>query len=109
MKIKASEIKPGMVIGIDRGDNYKDTCLILAKKGFVEVEYTHLDTGEAYGGAMVGTIDGSTMVKVIRGKKRDKIIKTIKDEVFKNLHDIEYLIDMIRLIEAMGGEIESRD
>jgi superfamily II helicase len=100
MLIQASAIKAGMVIAIKR-DKYNEIALVLAKKGFVNVEFTHLDYQDAYGDALVGSIQGTKKVKVITGLKRKYIIKKIKDDVFKYLHDVEHLIDMIRLIEDM--------
>lgn len=97
--IKAWQMKPGMVIQTGRGC----ICLILAKEGRGTVQYTHLDYQQAYGGALVGTIKGEEMIKVLKGKKRKAVINSIKKEVFRNLHDIEVYIDMIRLIEAMEG------
>lgn len=91
MKIKACEIKPGMVIGISRGKldaKFPDIALVTATKGIYSVEYTHFNFQDAYGGQMVGTLKGSTKVKVITGKQRQHVIKTILTEVFRNLHDI---------------------
>ena len=104
MKIKAKEIQPGMVIGIDRGDNYGDISLVIATKGFVSVEYTHFNYIDSYGGAMIGTIDGKTKVKVITGKKRDKVIKSVKNDLFRNRQDVEKDIEMIWLIQAMDKQ-----
>lgn len=100
MKIKAKNIKPGMVIAIDRGDDFGDVCLVLATSGFVDVEYKHLDLQDAYD-ALIGIIKGETDVKVLKGKNRKDVIQKIKSQVFRRLHDIEATIDMIRLIEAM--------
>ena len=102
MKIKAKEIKPGMVIGIKRIKKYNDICLVTACSGYTEIEYTHLDLQDAYGGLVVGTLDGEEKVKVINGDQRKYIIDVIKKDVFKNLHDIENVVDTIRLIEAMS-------
>ncbi len=104
MKIKAKEIQPGMVIGINRGRGYDDICLVIATKGFVSVEYTHFDYIDAYGGAMVGTLDGKTKVKVITGKKRQKVIKSIKYDLFKSYNDTQKDIDTIWLIQAMDKQ-----
>lgn len=103
MKIKAFKIKPGMVIGIDRGDNFGDICLVtsIKRKGLVNIEYLHIDLLMAYHGKLVGSIDRKTKVKVIKGKKRKEVISKIKKEVFKSLHNVEADIDTIRLIEAM--------
>ena len=101
MLIPASKIKAGMVIGIKRKREYDDFCLILAKRGFVDVEYTHLGYQDAYGSAMVGSIKGTEKVKVITGAKRKIIIKRIRDDVFKYLFDVEHLIDTLNLIEDM--------
>ena len=102
--IKASEIKPGMVIAVQRGVNYEDACLILATTGITNVEYTYLDYQDSYGGAMIGSINGEKKVKVIVDKNRAIVIEKIKNDVFKNLHDIEQLVDTIRLIEAMSDQ-----
>lgn len=110
MKIKASQVKPGMVIGIDRGDNYGDVCLVLAIKNTGGIfnrnnvlEYTHLDVNDCYFGPLVGSIRAKSTVKVITGSERKATLKKIKDQVFKSLHNVERTIDTIRLIEAMGG------
>jgi len=101
MKIKASAIKPGMVICIKRNGKFDDFCLVTAVKGKSHVEYTHLDFQDAYGGLMVGSLSGDTEVKVVTGKERKHIISKIKDDMFKYLHDAENTIDTIHLIEAM--------
>lgn len=101
MKIKASAIKPGMVICIKRDTGWNDFCLVTAVKGKSPVEYTHLDFQDAYGGLMVGSLDGDTEVKVVLGKERKHIISKIKDDMFKYLHDAENVIDTLHLIEAM--------
>jgi len=98
--INASAIKAGMVINIKRG-KYNDIALILAKKGFTNVEYTHLSLDDAYGSAMVGSIKGTEKVKVITGAKRKYVIKQIRADVFKYLFDVEHLIDTLNLIEDM--------
>ena len=100
MRIIASAMKAGMVINIKR-NKYNDIALILAKSGRSNIEYTHLDYQDSYGGVMVGSITGTEKIQVITGAKRKYIIKKIKDDVFKYLHDVEHLIDMIRLIEDM--------
>ncbi len=108
MKIKASKIKPGMVININRkGANnrkYEDICLVTATTGHTKVNYTHLDFQDAYGGLLIGTIDGLEEVQIIKGKRRKYILDHIKNDVFRNLHDIENIIDTLRLIEAMERE-----
>ena len=104
MKIKANEMQPGMVIGIDRGHNYEDVSLVIAKKGFVEVEYTHFDFQDSYHGAMVGTIKGKKKIKVIKGKKRRRVIEQIKSDLHKNYHDVSRNIDTVWLILAMDND-----
>ncbi len=105
--IKASEIKPGMTIAIKRkGTTYDDFCLILAKSGHTNVEYTHLDFQDSYGGAMIGSIDGKELVKVIKGKKRQYIFDHIKKDIFKYKWDIEHIIDTLRLIESMDRSLK---
>lgn len=100
MKIKASEIKPGMVINIKRKNYNNDFCLVTAVSGYREVEYTHLNFQDAYNGLMIGSIKGSEKVQIITGKKRQYIINKIKDDVFRSFHDTENIINTIRLIEA---------
>lgn len=99
--IKAAAIKAGMVIGIKRRKDFDDIVLVLAKTGFTKVSYTFLDYADGYGGALCSDIGGKEKVKVIKGLKRKAVLKSIKDDVFKNLHDIQNLIDTIRLIEDM--------
>ena len=99
--IQASAIKAGMVIAIKRKEKYDDIALILAKKGFTDVEYTHLDYQDAYGSAMVGSIKGAEKVKVILGIQRQAVIKSIRNDVFKYLFDVEHLIDTLNLIQDM--------
>ena len=103
MKItEAQNIKPGMVIAIKRRKDYNDICLVTARRGHRDIEYTHLDLEDSYNGLMIGSIDGKEKVKIITGAKRKAIIERIKDDVFRKLHDTESLIDMLRLIESMG-------
>ena len=101
MKIKASAIKPGMVICIKRKSEFDDFCLVTATRGKVVVSYTHLDFQYAYGGLLVGSIKGSETVHVILGKKRKRILDRIKRDIFHNLHDVENIIDTLKLIEVM--------
>jgi hypothetical protein len=104
MKLMASAIKPGMVICIKRNGKWNDYCLVTAISGYSEIEYTHLDYQDSYGGLLIGSIKRDEVVKVMAGKERKLIISKIKDDVFRNLHDIENVIDTIRLIEAMGKQ-----
>lgn len=104
MKIKASKIKPGMVINVKRLSNKRvinDYCLVTAVSGHIDVDYTHLDFNDSYNGLVIGNIKGTTEVEVIVGKKRKYIIDKIKDDVFRSLHDTENIVNTIRLIEAM--------
>ena len=101
MKIKASAIKPGMVICIKRDTGWNDFCLVTAVRGKMDVEYTHLDFQDSYGGLMVGSLSGDTDVKVVSGKERKHIISKIKEDMFRYLHDAENTINTLRLIEAM--------
>jgi len=103
MEIKASAIKPGMVICIKRGD-FDDVYLVTTKKGFVKVEYTYLDFQDSYNGLYIGNISGDDLVNVITGKKRKYVIIKIKDAIFKRLHDTENIVNTINLIEAMGSK-----
>lgn len=106
MKIKASQIKPGMVIGIDRGGavnskkKYWDACLITTVNGVKTVEYTHLDL-YCNMGRMVGTIDGDRKVKVFTGKKRKTFFDVIKSQILSNLRRAEAEVELVRLVEAM--------
>jgi hypothetical protein len=100
--IPAHSMQPGMVIAISRTRKYDDICLVIATNGFVEVSYTHLDFQDSYGGPLIGTIDGKEIIKVIRGNRRNFVIKKIKEDVFRNHRDIENTIDIIKLIEAMS-------
>jgi hypothetical protein len=99
--IEASKIKAGMVIGITIKEPFDDIVLVIAKTGHTKIDYTYLDFQDSYGGAYCGTLDGKKIVKVFKGKRRKQILNHIKDDVFQNLHDIEHLIDVIRLIEDM--------
>ena len=104
MKIKACQIKPGMVIRMTRKwkkRNIEDISLVTATEGKVKVKYTHLDFQDAYFGLLAGTLDGETEVNVIVGKKREQVIDKIFREVIQNLSDIQNVIDTIRLIKAM--------
>jgi hypothetical protein len=104
--INASEIKPGMIIGIKRNDKYDDFCLIIATSGHVKVEYTYLDFQDSYGSTgYSGSIDGKERVKVIKGKKRKYIFNHIKDDLFKYKWDNEHLINTLRLIESMDSSL----
>lgn len=105
--IKASEIKAGMIIGITRGKHkFRDIVLILAKNGFVKVEYTHLGLQDSYGGAMCGTIDGKEQVLVITGKRRKEIFKSIRHDVYDNLHDLEDITNTLNLIRDMDKSLQ---
>lgn len=85
MKIKAGDMKPGMVIAIKRNKTFDDVCLVLARTGGksdMDIEYTHLDLQDSYGGALVGKINGNTLIKVYKGKKRKYVMAKIKEDLF---------------------------
>lgn len=107
MKIKACQIRPGMVVCFKRNGKFNDFALIIAVKGKIKVEYRHLDFQDSYGGSLIGTINGSENVQVILGEERKRIISKIKDDVFQYLSDVENLIDIIRLIEEIGEKNET--
>ncbi len=105
MKIKADDIQPGMVIGVDNEEGtFRSVYLITATgaSGLKEFNFTGLDLQQAYGGLLGGSLDSNKKVKVYKGKNRTHIIESMKKDVFRNLRDIEYLIDTIRLIEVMS-------
>jgi len=104
--IEASKIKPGMIIGIKRRVKYDDIVLVIAKTGFVKVDYTYFDYQDSYGGPFCGGIDGKEKVKVITGERRQHVFNHIKNDIFKNLHDVEHSIDTIRLIESMDSSLK---
>lgn len=102
-KIKAREIKPGMVINTRPNDNdVYGYCLVTACSGYVDISYTHFNYNDSFGGQMVGTLNGKDKVLLITGETRNSIIKNIKDDVFKALHYAERNVDLIRLIESMS-------
>lgn len=111
MKIKASQIKPGMLILRDYkrytslGKNRtKDYVLVTAKKGFVKVEYTHFNSLDGYSGRMIGFIDGKEKVKVITKKRlKERIVKEILNDRFQYKHDVDEDIDTLRLIQSMDA------
>ena len=98
--IEAKDIKAGMIIGRTIREDYDDIMLIIAKTGFTKVEYTYLDYQDGQD-AFCGSIDGKEKVKVFKGKRREYIFKHIRNDVFKNLHDAQNKVDIIRLIEDM--------
>lgn len=98
MRIKARQIKPGMVINI----RDKDYALVTSVKGYTEVECTHFNYSDGYMGRLTGYFSGEATVKVVTSKKkRAKIIKSILTDVFKLFHDAEDNIALIKLIQAM--------
>ena len=103
MKIKARDIKPGMVIGFDRCGNgkYDDICLVVSTKGLEKVSYGHFDYMDGYSGKMYSYLEGETKVKVIKGKKRQKVIKKIKSDIHRLYWDVKNDIDLIWLIQSM--------
>lgn len=110
MKIKAAEIKPGMVIRVGKKHKetgFEDICLITAVTGGSNVEYTHLGLHYAYEGKMVGAIEGAESVKVIQGRSRDAIIRTIMDEVFNRLLSVGKDFDMLRMVQEMDKRSEN--
>ncbi len=106
MKIKAREIQPGMVISrmIGANGDFEDLSLVISKKGYTSVEYKHFDYMDSYHGIMVGTMKGKEKIKVITGKKRAKVIKSIKSDLYRNLFDTERNIDFVWLILAMDKD-----
>lgn len=98
-KIKAMEIKPGMVV--DMGE--KDIVLVIATKGLVEIEYTHFRAHDLYMGLLIGSIDGKKTVKVVEEEEREAVIQKCLDKTYDRLHDVEKDIDTLRLIQAMSN------
>ena len=102
MKIKARQIKPGMVID-KKYKNDHDYMLVTAVKGYKEVECTHFNHCDGYMGRLIGFYDGKEEVRVVTNKKkRDKIIKDILGGVFRLLHDAEDNVALIKLIQTMS-------
>jgi len=100
MKIKAREIKPGMVIARRQNSKkYDDIVLIISKDGFgKEISYVHYDYQDAYIGLMCGYIDKDEKVKVLTGKKRKKVLEKILSDLFLLRRDAERNVDLLRLI-----------
>lgn len=99
-----------MVICIKRGKkkDINDIALVLAKSGFADVEYKHLDYNDAYNGVMIGSIKGTDKVEVILGEQRKAIFKEIRHDVFDRFHDAVDLVDTINLIEDMEADHDTR-
>ena len=102
-KLTPQDVKPGMVINIVRAHapDYYDACLVIATEGRVKISYTYLDYQEAYGGALIGKFSDTDKIYELTGDYRALVIKSVKKDLSRNKYDIEHLIDMVRLIEAM--------
>ena len=100
--IKASDIKPGMVVEIIKDD----VCLVTAiKRKCVQIQYTGFYMHDACDGALVSWTHSNKKVKVIRGKKRTAFIKEIAVEVRRGIGRREEGLNSIYLIQAMDNQI----
>ena len=102
MKIKAYEIQPGMVISKMIGD-LENISLItaLSSRTVKTISFAHFGFQDSFGGQMVGTYKTNQKVKVIKGVKRQQIIKKILEDVWRWQLSAERDVEMIRLIQAM--------
>ena len=91
-----------MVINI-LGANGQDCYELVASVGNgADIAISHYNFQDAYGGQMTRYVQRDVEIHgVVTGEKRKYIIKHILQDLFKNLHDVENDIDMVRLIQAM--------
>ena len=106
--MRAGKMKPGMLVDIDHKLG-PDPSLILAVKGYDEIEYTHICPITAYHGAMVGFIDRKQKVHEITGARRDAIFKEILRELYQAIHNLKSNVDSVKLIKAMLKRSEKKE
>ena len=105
-KIKAHQIKPGMLINTGPKKyihNY--LSLITAVSGVKNIEYTFFDYQDSYHGQFIGSIDRNKFVWLIEDKEiRKNVLKSINDDLHRNFHDTKRNIDLIKLIQEMENK-----
>ena len=101
--MKVKDIKPGMVINM-LGANGQDCYeLVASVSNGVEIAISHYNFQDAYGGQMTRYADRNEDVfEIVTGEKRAFIIEHILNDLYKNLHDLENDIDLVKLIQAMS-------
>jgi len=102
MKIKAFEIQPGMVISKKIGD-LEDISLItaLSSRTVKTISFAKFNLRDSFGGQMVGIYKTNQKVKVIKGARRQCIIKEILEDVRRWQLAAERDVEIIKLIQAM--------
>ena len=105
MKIKISEVKPGMVI---KSDRYR--WLVFANKQQDEFDVfwgstaaITLYNSEAYSGRCCQEVpDPDALVTVQIGEKRAKVIAEIQKSIRKHMYDLQEDISIISILSMVG-------
>jgi len=103
--MKAKDIKPGMVINMLDANNQDCYELVVSIKYDDKIAISHFDFQDSYYGQMVKYVEEDDNVHgIIIGEKRKNIIEKIRQDLFKNLHDIKKDIDIVDTILAMDNK-----
>ena len=102
-KIKAYQIKPGMLINRAKEDK-RFLELVTAVDGFDPIEYIHFQTNDGYSGSMIRSVDRNEEVEVIEGELKREAVQKCLEATFRRQREVENDINTIKLIQAMGGD-----
>jgi len=110
MKIKANFIKPGMVITILEGsDKHPSTHLVLAieEKTDVHIEYRYYSTTIEHTGQLIRTVAIDTLVKVLKGTKRQSALDLIQSDCYDRRYTIENDITLVEMVISLDAQHEN--
>jgi hypothetical protein len=99
--MKASEIKPGMVVNMASNNDYNDIVLIVATVGKIDIQYTHFTLSDPSCELLVGTIHKDQDVGIITGAKRKSAIEEIKLGQYRRKGEVKRDLETVLLIESM--------
>jgi hypothetical protein len=99
--MKASEIKPGMVVNMAPNNDYNDIALIVATSGKIDIQYTHFTLSDPSCELLVGTAHKDRDVEIITGDERKEIIRKIKEGQWQRKWWVEKDLETVLLIESM--------
>lgn len=104
--IKAELVKPGMVIGIDRNDDYADISLVtrIEDKGADSFSCWHYSVDMTQMGLMIGTIKSETKVRVFTGKARIKYLDMVRKDICDRLHSAERDLATVTLVQSLDKQ-----
>lgn len=104
--IKAEKVKPGMIIGIDRNDDYGDISLVtrIDEKGHDDFSCWHYSIDMTQMGVMIGRIKFETKVRVFTGETRIKYLDMIRKDICDRLHSAERDLATVTLVQSLDKQ-----